>query len=58
MQQVKNIPVKADQLARSASLKVIETERLILRTWRDSDLRPFSLMNQDPLGVCPSNAML
>ena len=49
MQQVKNIPVKADQLARSASLKVIETERLILRTWRDSDLRPFSLMNQDPL---------
>ena len=30
-------------------MKVIETERLILRTWRDSDFRPFSLMNQDPL---------
>ena len=30
-------------------MKVIETERLILRTWQDSDFRRFTLMNQDPL---------
>jgi RimJ/RimL family protein N-acetyltransferase len=27
---------------------VIETERLILRPWRDSDLEPFTAMNRDP----------
>ncbi|MGA9407232.1 MAG: GNAT family N-acetyltransferase [Bacteroidota bacterium] len=27
---------------------MIETERLILRTWKESDILPFSAMNQDP----------
>lgn len=27
---------------------VIETERLILREWKDSDLDPFAAMNADP----------
>jgi RimJ/RimL family protein N-acetyltransferase len=27
---------------------VIETPRLILRTWKDSDIEPFAAMNQDP----------
>jgi len=30
-------------------MKIIETERLILRTWLDSDLEPMSKINQDPL---------
>jgi [ribosomal protein S5]-alanine N-acetyltransferase len=30
-------------------LNVLETERLLLRTWRESDLLPFSAMNEDPL---------
>ncbi len=29
-------------------MKVIETERLILRTWREEDLKPYFLINQDP----------
>ncbi len=29
-------------------MKIIETERLILRTWRESDLLPFSVLNEDP----------
>lgn len=28
-------------------MKQLETERLLLRTWRDSDLEPFIAMNQD-----------
>jgi len=28
---------------------MIETERLILRTWRDSDLEPFAQLNSDPV---------
>ena len=27
---------------------IIETERLILRQWRDSDLQPLATINQDP----------
>lgn len=27
---------------------MIETERLILRTWRDEDVEPYYLINQDP----------
>jgi len=30
-------------------MKVIETERLILRTWREEDFVPFAEMNRDPL---------
>ena len=29
------------------SMKIIETERLILRTWQDSDLEPMHQINQD-----------
>jgi RimJ/RimL family protein N-acetyltransferase len=28
--------------------KIVETERLILRTWTDDDLKPMVLINQDP----------
>ena len=28
-------------------MKIIETERLVLRTWKESDILPFSAMNQD-----------
>src|SRR3990167_7946651 len=28
---------------------IIETERLIIRTWQESDIEPFIRMNQDPL---------
>jgi RimJ/RimL family protein N-acetyltransferase len=28
--------------------KIIETERLILRMWKNEDLEPFAIMNQDP----------
>lgn len=34
--------------ARGAPEVVIETERLLLRRWRDSDLEPFAVMNADP----------
>jgi RimJ/RimL family protein N-acetyltransferase len=27
---------------------ILQTPRLILRTWQDSDIEPFSMMNQDP----------
>jgi RimJ/RimL family protein N-acetyltransferase len=30
-------------------VNVIETDRLVLRTWKESDLLSFSLMNQDPM---------
>ncbi len=30
-------------------MKVLETDRLILRTWQDSDLEPISQINQDKL---------
>ena len=29
-------------------VNAIETDRWILRTWKDTDLLPFSMMNQDP----------
>ncbi|MCE2992958.1 MAG: GNAT family N-acetyltransferase [Candidatus Jidaibacter sp.] len=29
-------------------MKIIETERLILRTWTSEDIEPFYTMNQDP----------
>lgn len=29
-------------------MKILETERLILRTWRDSDLQAMFAINQDP----------
>ena len=28
--------------------KIIETDRLILRTWTDNDLQPMLAINQDP----------
>ncbi len=28
--------------------KIIETDRLILRTWNDDDLQPMFAINQDP----------
>jgi RimJ/RimL family protein N-acetyltransferase len=28
--------------------KIIETDRLILRTWNDNDLQPMLAINQDP----------
>ena len=28
---------------------VLETERLLLRPWRDEDLEPFATMNADPV---------
>jgi len=28
--------------------KIIETDRLILRTWNDDDLQPMLAINQDP----------
>ncbi|MBN9542308.1 MAG: GNAT family N-acetyltransferase [Alphaproteobacteria bacterium] len=27
---------------------IIQTDRLILRKWKDEDIKPFALMNQDP----------
>ena len=30
-------------------MKIIETKRLILRTWEPTDLEPLSLINQDPV---------
>jgi len=33
---------------RGPIMKIIETERLILRTWLDCDLEPMSKINQDP----------
>lgn len=35
-------------LYRKGEGRVIETERLILRQWRESDLEPFAEMNADP----------
>ncbi len=29
-------------------MKVLETERLILRTWREADIEPYLAINQDP----------
>lgn len=29
-------------------MKILETDRLLLRTWRDDDLEPFFAINQDP----------
>ncbi|MFN8911150.1 MAG: GNAT family N-acetyltransferase; N-acetyltransferase, partial [Alphaproteobacteria bacterium] len=29
-------------------MKIIETKRLILRTWTAEDVKPFYKMNQDP----------
>ena len=34
-------------LIRSNKLNILETERLILRTWNESDILPFSIMNGD-----------
>jgi RimJ/RimL family protein N-acetyltransferase len=30
-------------------MKYIETERLILRDWKDEDIKPFAAMNADPI---------
>ena len=30
-------------------MKIIETERLVLRTWQESDIIPFAEMNRDPV---------
>jgi len=30
-------------------MKYIETDRLILRDWKKADLKPFAMMNQDPM---------
>ena len=29
-------------------MKIIETERLLLRTWKEEDAEPYYQMNQDP----------
>lgn len=29
-------------------MKILKTERLVLRTWQEKDLEPFAAMNQDP----------
>ena len=29
-------------------MKILETERLMLRTWNDNDLQPMLAINQDP----------
>ena len=29
-------------------MRILETQRLILRTWKDEDLEAFFLINQDP----------
>ncbi|MDQ5940511.1 MAG: hypothetical protein QG632_237 [Candidatus Dependentiae bacterium] len=29
-------------------MKILETERLILRTWREADIEPYLAINQDP----------
>lgn len=30
------------------NMKILETDRLILRTWNDNDLQPMLAINQDP----------
>jgi RimJ/RimL family protein N-acetyltransferase len=42
------VPVKAGAALAQISVPVIETERLILRRWRDSDIAPNTAMLSDP----------
>ncbi|GJM06895.1 MAG: hypothetical protein DHS20C10_06290 [marine bacterium B5-7] len=40
--------VKNDMTQAQKVMKILETERLILRTWREEDFAPFCAMNQNP----------
>ena len=44
--------------ASSASMSFIETDRLLLRDWRDDDLAPFAAMNADATVMAHFPAML
>ncbi len=47
-QNIASIEFGSLRYRKDDSVNIIETDRLILRTWNESDLHPFVQMNQDP----------